>query len=82
MKTITFDFSKPELRNCKRFKDAWATAVDDRYSSIEVQGLKFDELKILNVPLTDLAEIYRQVENARGCYAVIVPVILTGHCGH
>lgn len=54
MKTITFDYSNPEHIRSGRFKEAWRTATDGEYPCIKVQGLEFDELKLVNLSFDDL----------------------------
>lgn len=66
MKTITFDYSNPEHIRSGRFKEAWRTATDGEYPCIKVQGLEFDELKLVNLSFDDLAFFYKQYREALG----------------
>ena len=65
MKTITFDYSNPEHIRSGRFKEAWRTATDGEYPCIKVQGLEFDELKLVNISFDDLAFFYKQYREAQ-----------------
>lgn len=60
MKTITFDYSLPGLKDSNRFNEAWSTAVDSESPCIKVQGLEFNELKVSNLSFDNLAYICRQ----------------------
>lgn len=64
MKTITFDYSNPEHIRSGRFKEAWRTATDGEYPCIKVQGLEFDELKLVNISFDDLAFFLQTIQRS------------------